>query len=828
MTCMTKRLRSLALTSAGAVALTTGVSYAQEQVDTDTTEARMDVITVSARKRDEALTEIPVAVSATTADDIERDALDTLDDITLRTPGVQYTEQSSLLAGRARQGIRFRGMDTNQFVPSQQVGTAFLDGIYVSTGVQALDLGALERVEVIRGPQSATFGRNTFGGAINFVTRDPAFEFGGSVSAMVEDYGGYDTSIRVEGPIVPDILAARVSLRGFGTDGQYQSVTDGGRLGQEETRSGNLVLLFQPRDNLRAKFRAFYSEERDGPNDGIFIGSAISNFGNGPALANCDAIDPSRAGSGATNYFCGDVTEIVKAAGFDWAELATATTTVPPNVLALLVGDTATETLSGVTRAVVNNVPTLTGQGQARDQVRLMASIDYTFDNGGMLDGHALTFKAGYSDVGLNWIRDFDNVAATAWLDRDAFYDRDYTVEARIASPGDQRFRWGFGVNWIDIIHQQRGATGVLAFDWAGELGAFGIGGPIIFYGQPPVTEGSEAIGVFGSIGYDITDRLTLDLEARYQEDTIRQGDDFEATFDNFLPRVTLSFAPTDDSLVWATYSKGNLPGFFNGAIVDLDEAELAQVEALVGDVGIFNEEEELQNYEIGWRQAAFDDRVSFSAVAYWMDWTNQKTRVGVPFIDSETGTPRVLGLQVNAGNSELWGVEIEGVYRATENLSGNFSLNYASAEYTEFTCSFAHYVPGNESGRVPCEGNRPPKFPDWSGSFSTRWQDAIPQTAWEYYAQLAGTYFGKAYNEETNFSYYGEYWRFDLRAGVQKEGLRLEAFVDNLFDEDTPQSMSRVADFTTSSFLGFATNYGIILTPPELRTFGVRATVDF
>jgi iron complex outermembrane receptor protein len=787
-----------------------------------------DVITVTARKREEALSDIPTAVSVATAADIAQNDLDELEDVTLRIPGVQFTEQSTLLAGRARQGIRFRGMDTNLTAPSQQVGTAFLDGIYVSTGVQALDFGALERIEVIKGPQSALFGRNTFGGAINFITRDPAYDFGGEVVAELEDFGGYDASVRVEGALIDNVLAARLSLRGFGTQGQYRSVADGGRLGEEQTRSFNAVLLFEPTERLSMRFRAFYSEERDGQNDGVFIGSAASNFGRGPGLTNCNAIDPSRTGTGFTDYFCGDISSIVGQAGFTWAELANSTTTIPGSLIDLINGDTATESLSGVTRPVVSNVPFLDRQGQARDQIRLMASLNYAFGSG-PLEGFELDARAGFSDVGLNWIRDFDYTAAPGWTDRDAFYDRDTSFEIRLSSPGDQRLRYSVGLNYIDVLHEERGATGVLAYDWLGELGAFGIGGPLIFYGQPPVEETSEAIGVFATAGFDITETVTLDVEARYQEDTIGQGDQFEATFTNFLPRITLSWDVTPGTLVWATYSEGNLPGFFNGAAVDLDAAELAQIEPVVGPISVFNDEEELINYEIGLRHSALNNQLNLAAVAYWMEWTNQKTRVGVPFIDSDTGTPRVIGLQTNAGNSELSGIEFEGDYAFSDRLTTSFSVNWAQSEYTEFTCSFAHYIPGHDSGRVPCEGNALPKYPEWSGAFAVRWEDQLRDHAgWTYYTQLAGTYFGKAYIEETNFSHYGENWRLDLRAGFQREGLRLEAFVTNLLDDDTPESAARSADFSQSSFLSFSNNYGIVLTPPEQRTFGVRTSVDF
>jgi outer membrane receptor protein involved in Fe transport len=262
---------------------------------------------------------------------------------------------------------------------------------------------------------------------------------------------------------------------------------------------------------------------------------------------------------------------------------------------------------------------------------------------------------------------------------------------------------------------------------------------------------------------------------------------------------------------------------------VGLDAAELAQIEPVVGPVSVFNDEEELINYEVGLRHSALNNQLNLALVAYWMEWTNMKTRVGVPYIDTASGTPRVIGLQTNAGNSELQGIEFEGRYAFSDRLTSSFSLNLAQSEYTEFTCSFAHYIPGNASGRVPCEGNTLPKYPEMSGAFSLRWEDQLPSSdVWSYYAQLSGTYFGKAFIEETNYSYYGENWRLDLRAGVRRDDVRLEAFVTNLLDEDTPESAARSADFSQSSFASFGNNYGIVLTPPDQRTFGIRTSVDF
>lgn len=784
----------------------------------------VEEIVVTARKRAEAFVDVPVAVTAWSRQQMEHAGIDDLRDITLRTPGVSYREQAGTIVGRHKTAVRFRGMDTNQPVPSQQVGTVFLDGIYVASGVQSLDLSALERVEVIKGPQSAIFGRSTFGGAINYVTRNPGNEFEGRISADFAQDTTYDVALALEGPILDELLAFRVSLRGFGTDGQYVSQADGGRLGDESTRSANLVLYSEPLDNLSIKFRAFYAEDKDGPADGIFIGSDVANFGAGPALANCNDLDPSR--TGVTDYFCGNIDDIIRSRGFDWDALASSNTIVSPAAAAIFGSLLVTETFSGETDPKIDDVPDIAGVGLRRDQTRFALSMDYEIPSG-WLDGHAITLIGAYNESRNNFVRDFDSTFTNAWLGQDPQYDEDWTVEGRIDSPQRDRFRYSFGVSYLDTIHEEAPVLDVLVYDPNGTIGAFGIPGPLVFYGNTPEEEGGETIGVFAAVGIDFNEQWSLDLETRWQRDKISQGSSFEGAFYNWLPRITLSYHPVEDATIWATYSEGNLPGFFNPALVGLDAAEIAQIEAQVGAVGLFNDEEELENIELGWKQRLFDGRLFVSAVGYWMDWTNQKTRQGVSFTDSETGQLRVTGVQTNAGNSELYGLELEGSFALTDNLSGSAAFNLAKAEYKDFVCSFSTFAVGHVSGRIPCDGNRSPKFPERSASFALAWQAGL-DNGWDYFARLDGIYIGKTYNEEANFSWLGDYWRFNVRGGVEVDSLRVEAYVENLFDDDNAESASRIADFSTAAFTGFATQFGIVIAPPVKRLFGVRAVYNF
>ncbi|GIR71455.1 MAG: hypothetical protein CM15mP74_27060 [Halieaceae bacterium] len=219
---------------------------------------------MTARKREENLQEIPIAITAVSAKDILR----------VISPGLRTSlprRRASISSIRAAVSrayntqLRFRGLNQAQFSPSFETGALFIDGVYVLNGGTSLSLMDIERVEVIKGPQAAYFGRNTFGGAVNFITRDPSMdEWSGELSMSATDRERYDISGIVEGPIIQDTLAGSLSFRMYDKKGQF-TASDGGVLGDEETWALNGKLLWQPTDSLTVKLRAAYTEDDDGP-----------------------------------------------------------------------------------------------------------------------------------------------------------------------------------------------------------------------------------------------------------------------------------------------------------------------------------------------------------------------------------------------------------------------------------------------------------------------------------------------------------------------------------------------------------------------------------
>ena len=134
----------------------------------------LEEIVVTARKRAESLQEIPVAITAFSSQQMEAIGAPNLVDLAKFTPGLQFNEPGVQEPGRVYTAIRFRGLGSEIKEPFGQIGSAFIDGIYIPNGVSSLGTDLFERIEVVKGPSSAWLGRSTFAGAVNFITRTPS------------------------------------------------------------------------------------------------------------------------------------------------------------------------------------------------------------------------------------------------------------------------------------------------------------------------------------------------------------------------------------------------------------------------------------------------------------------------------------------------------------------------------------------------------------------------------------------------------------------------------------------------------------------------------
>lgn len=221
--------------------------------------AAMEEILVTARQRAEPLRDVPVAVTAFSRAELTRGRIVDLPSLSGAVPGLVISDPF----GRLNPSPALRGLAQPGIGDEPSVGL-FIDGVYVF-GRSSLNLlmGELERVEIIRGPQSALYGRNTFGGAINLVTRKPgrALEIDGEVT--IGSKNRTDLRAGIGGPLT-STLSARLYAVHRDWGGFYQnSVAGGPKIGREKSDQVQASLRFTPAENIEALLRVSYAEDDD-------------------------------------------------------------------------------------------------------------------------------------------------------------------------------------------------------------------------------------------------------------------------------------------------------------------------------------------------------------------------------------------------------------------------------------------------------------------------------------------------------------------------------------------------------------------------------------
>ncbi|WP_144037655.1 TonB-dependent receptor [Sphingopyxis sp. KK2] len=260
---MTKFRFAIASSLALATMLAAAPVHAQDTPAAATAEGEDDgIIVVTARKRDETLSDVPIAVTAITGDTLVSRGFNSVREAAVLSPGLNINSDGT---GRAFVSIRGVGVT---LVQSVQPGVGlFIDGIYQpNTAYLNNPLNDVERIEVLRGPQGTLYGKNTMGGAINVITRQPGNDFEARANAS---YAGPDNSWMVagsvSGPIVTDKVALRVAASHRQQDGFLTNTVIGGDANPLNTDSINATLRVTPSDGFALTIKGYY-DSVDGVN----------------------------------------------------------------------------------------------------------------------------------------------------------------------------------------------------------------------------------------------------------------------------------------------------------------------------------------------------------------------------------------------------------------------------------------------------------------------------------------------------------------------------------------------------------------------------------
>lgn len=229
--------------------------------------AQIEEVIVTTRKREESLQEVPIAVSVISAEQITRQGVTDLRKVVELQPSVQFDQAF----GPADNRITIRGLSNTR----GRSNVAFLvDGIDVTTenlvvagsGLLANRrlLTDVQNIEIVKGPQSALYGRAAFAGALSYTTKEPGDEFDGRVALDVGDYGRRNIEAAFGGPIT-DTFGMRVTGTTWNEDGFYRNTVSGQSLGQQEGYGAAVTSVWKPVDGVKSKLRVEYTDEEFGP-----------------------------------------------------------------------------------------------------------------------------------------------------------------------------------------------------------------------------------------------------------------------------------------------------------------------------------------------------------------------------------------------------------------------------------------------------------------------------------------------------------------------------------------------------------------------------------
>ncbi len=793
--------------------------------------AQVGEIVVTTRKRAESLQDAPVSVTAFTAETIARQGISNVRELASQVPGFNLQEGF----GRRDERPAVRGLTTIG-TPDFGVesGTAiFVDGVFVNTDTTAFGLSDLERVEFVRGPQSALYGRNAYAGAINFITKTPGDEFEFNGNARFAENAEWEVTGRVAGPLVPGKLSGSINARHYEYGGEFTNPENGQKVGDQETNSVAGALFFDAGTGFTAKARVAYWQDKDGPRPDVqieqvdFGANAFAPFDT-TLNYNLVTFAPFNA-TPRNTYFQGELPIL----DLKPIEVSQVIPIAPPGM--------ERETFIGTFRADQDLFDGYTATFLAgyRNENRAIG-FDASPGNltagcdAGTVGGSTLTNInfGGTCDALLLHLIDLSGAltdelsdAGIEFIGGSTQETEEMSFEVRFASPEDERFHWMVGGFYYNIE--------ILPFD---------------LFRKAIDTDGARETdnwAVFGLGEFNVTDQLSGTLEMRYAEDKKSVTGEFvssKQTFTSFNPKFTLKYLATDDISLYASVAKGNKPGGFNdqnNLVAAMSVAPIGGNPAgSIGGTGytaVFTtgtptptfKEETSWVYEIGAKTSWFDNRMTVNASIFFADIKDAQLTNTFTVDRFDTLANAIADIGADAsGNSQIVNLD------KLESYGGEIEIQAAPTEDLFLTLGYAYVNPEikkggtidqfNLFGDASVAGNIMPRVSQHELNWSGEWRREIPDYGFEFFVNINGSYESKRFVQVHNLAEFGEATVLNTRLGIDTEHYTLAFFVKNLTDEDAYADVLRFRDVVIAGDRVFNAN------KRRGRQVGVEASVNF
>lgn len=654
-------------------------------------ETKLEEIVVTAQVREQSLQDVPISITAYSGDYIQEFGYGRLQDLSALVPNVSVTETAT------GDFISIRGINSGINIGFEQSVGTFIDGVYYGRDVQSrarfLDM---ERLEVLRGPQSTYFGNNTIGGALSLTTRKP----GDVVEGYVKGYWGgadadYDLELALGGPVT-ETLALRGAAKFNGYEGFLKNQTHGGRKEpDEDSQAYRITGVWTPNDRFDATLKAESStfeqvgvnkEATDCPPPVMFDGQI-------PSIS-CNLV----LGGAFTPPF-----------------------NMPDPTFEDLLDGNSHRGEDGVNDAgVTEGVSTL---GDFVDLGMNNYALTMNYDIG----EHTLTSITAYNEYSMDRATDIDQFPIAFIIVSDPTEFDQFSQELRLTSPTLGRIEYIAGLYYQSSELETNEVLAVpVGFPYPG-----GIQQYTLFH------QDTKSVSVFGSLTWNISDSLRTTFGGRFTQvdkDTDRRqtwsriatnpdpstappdftldGNILAGTFSHpllsesrtdseFTPSVNVQYDLNDNAMLYASYAEGFKAGGYDQRALDGENFTRGF------------EPENVDSVELGAKTSWLDGKLDVNIAAFYSEYDNL-----------QVSEYRGVGIQFfvrNAASAISKGVELEARWAATDRLTASLAFSYLDAYYDDWAngpCNIFDLLDppvGVESCSDPEPGENPSK--DVSGN---------------------------------------------------------------------------------------------------------------
>ncbi len=768
-------------------------------IGAETSRAALEEIVITAQKRTENLQEVPVSISAIAGSDIEALSFRDTTDITSQVPNLQSTASAdSRFPIFSLRGVAMSDYSFNQASPI----ATYVDEVYKGNpALQGLQIFDLERIEVLRGPQGTLYGKNSTGGAINFITPKPAYDgTSGNVAVGFGNYNQKEVSGAVETAILEDVLSVRLAGIWTEADGWFENKQPGQDDGNAADQHGvRLTIAWQASDTLEAVLRYTHSDQ-DAVNYGVQPIVSESGVGGGVyglynSLGATNLVDYQRADlnyfefeSGQDDHFKLSNDAVALTINWDLNDNYTLT-----SVTSWDDGDiTNPDDTDGSPLHVLRSFYYAEAE-QITQDMHITSSLDGNFN-----------FIAG-----MYWsnekVENATNIGFYQDLDMNADGNLDY-------------------LDCADVVGTTFGGGPATASGAAVEAALNGFGLSLASFAPAGCQldnefkqERTSHAGYFDG-SYTVNEAWTLRFGVRYTEDKSELTDysarilgsdgtpiintipgntldpfataaDDDFTNREWTGKIGVDYLNDNGMLLYASVSRGYRAGAYN-AQAFLDPAELTSVEP-----------EELESVEVGIKHELLDGRLRLNAAAFFYAYENQQ------FLNVDTAT--LAQTLVNIEESEILGLEVEVEAALSSNLTLQAGLGLIDSEVQE-----------GELNGIDLKGNELLLAPELNFNLLVKWD--VAETDWGRFSlQASTTYVDDQYFNVFNTERISQdgYWvsnaRFQLTSPA--EHWQVGLWIKNLADEEYRTSVIDLANF------GY--DYSNIGAP---RTYGAEIKYNF